>query len=113
MAGYGPVQEPAQRLPVPDLEPGVGAVEVELAERGGVVVFGEPGAERGGVDELELGVGPRRWGQRLQRGFGAHAGELVPEPEPAQQTLMRMCAERGQTPGQPGLEVEQLAVDLR
>lgn len=99
---------------MPDLEPGVVAVEFELAELvGTVAVVGEPGAERGGVDELELGVGPRGRGDRLAVGFGAHPGQLVPEPELAQQPLVGVFGEPGQASGQPGLEVEQLTVDLR
>ena len=92
---------------MPDLQCGVVAVEVVLAEFGGAVnVLGEPGAERGGVDELQLGVGLGGRGQRLAGGFGAHSGQLVPEPELAQQPLVRVLGEPVQAAGQPGFEVE-------
>ena len=71
---------------------------------------GGPGQEVLGLDEPLLGVFAGGGPQRPGSGPGAHAGELVPEAELAQQPLVRMAGEIGEAAVQPAFVVGELPV---
>src|SRR6516164_5302236 len=108
---HGPVQEAAGGLPLADGVGGVPGVEVGLGELGqAAALIGGPGKECRGVDELQFGVFAGGGAQRPGGGFGTHFGQLVPQPELAQQPLVGVGGQPGEAQLQPAFEVGQLPV---
>ena len=112
--GHGPGQETAGALffvngggGVPDVDIGLGEVRGLAAECGG------PGQEVLGLDEPLLGVFAGAGPQRAGGGPGAHAGELVPEAELAQQPFVRMAGQAREAAVHPAFVVGELPVGGR
>ena len=107
-----PDQERADALTLVGRVAGVVGVDVGLGEGGRPdAQGGGPGQEGLGLDEPAAGVLGGGGAQRPGGGPGAHAGQLVPQPELAQQPQVRVPGQGVQAPVQPRLEFAQLPVD--
>ena len=110
-AVHGPVQEAAGALLLVNGGGGVPGVDVSLGEVSGLAAErGRPVEEVLGLDEPLLGVFAGAGPQRCGGGPGAHAGELVPEAELAQQPFVRMAGQGGEAAVQPAFVVGELPV---
>jgi hypothetical protein len=107
-----PDQERAHALPLVGGVAGVVGVNVGLGQGGWLdaEVVG-PRQEGLGLDEPAAGVLGGGGAQRPAGGPGAHAGQLVPQPELAQQPQVGVPGQVFQAAVQPRLEFVQLLVD--
>ena len=112
--GHGPVQEAADTLFLVNGGGGVPGVDIGLGEAGGLASErAGPGQEVLGLDEALLGVFAGAGPQGCGGGFGAHAGELVPEAELAQQPFVRVAGQGGEAAVHPAFVVGELPVGGR
>ena len=102
---------PAQEQYIVTLAPGEAAVVAGLGEGAWPDAEGSgPGQEGLGLGEPGAGVLAGGGAQRPGGGACAHPGQLVPQPELAQQPQVRVPGQAVQAPGQPGTELQQLLV---
>ena len=93
---------------------GVPGVDIGLGEVArGWRPSGSPGKEVLGLDEPLLGVFAGAGPQGCGGGLGAHAGELVPEAELAQQPFVRVAGQAGEAAVHPAFVVGELPVGGR
>ena len=112
--GHSPGQETAGALflgngggRVPGVDIGLGEVRGLAAERVG------PGKEVLGLDEPLLGVLAGAEPERCNGGPGAHAGQLVPEAELAQQPFVRVAVQAFEAAVDPAFIAGELPVGGR
>jgi hypothetical protein len=107
-----PDQERPDTLTLVGAMGGIVSVDMGLSEAGRPEAKGGgPGQEGLGLDEpaasILAGGGPQRAGS----GPGPHPGQLMPQPELAQQPQVRVAGQAVQAAVQPRLELAQLLVD--